>query len=107
MEVTQAAGSRGVAVVDLGWRLHRHETGGGTGKGRRAARPGGREGEPWIYILYLFPPFISRDYGSTYKIITKYFTGVRWSLAGAEQSVLVKRRKNWKGDLIVMEIIKW
>lgn len=46
VKVAQAAdGSRGVAVVVLGWRLHRHEAGERTGKGRGAARarPGGRE----------------------------------------------------------------
>jgi hypothetical protein len=49
VEVAQAAGSRGVAVVVLGRRLHRHE---GTGKGERSRRPEGREGEPCGFMFY-------------------------------------------------------
>lgn len=68
MEVAQAARSRWVAVVVAGWRLHRHEVGGRELEGEKSRR---REGEPWIYILYLFPPFISHIrflFRNTYSI---------------------------------------
>lgn len=42
MEVAQGARSRWVAVVVVGWRLHRHEVGGRElGRGEEPPRPGG------------------------------------------------------------------
>lgn len=63
MEVSQAAGSGGVAVVVLGWRLHLHERGRGDRRHQEAGRP--------VLDLYF-----SHDPAS-------YLTGVRCDFGGS------------------------